>query len=340
MKKCALVFDQKQSDDSFPSDYMAEWETEETVFFLKNIWEELGYEVILMPFNRHFFDLWIREINSITIVHSVLEGWGSISREAWIPSLCELSGIPYIGSDPLAQSVCMKKSLLKLICRSLSIPTADFYLITQLADLDLVPLSFFAELHFIKPDAEGSGMGILGPSAISHNKKNTFEIVKEQLNLYPDGILLESYLEGDEYTCALIGSPLKALSIAHISVSDGVYGLAHKGKDYMGEKVSFPFLDEKVRKIILDGSHLLSKTLNVKDFIRLDWKINQFGIPCFLEANPLAGLSYFYSVLPKMAEHDGISYKILIETIEKSAISRINDRKYLYGQARVLGKKS
>jgi D-alanine-D-alanine ligase-like ATP-grasp enzyme len=79
----------------------------------------------------------------------------------------------------------------------------------------------------------------------------------------------------------------------------------------------------------------LRKHVGLDDFVRFDWKLDANGTPMLLEANPLAGLSYYYSVLPKMAEAGGLSYAELLEKIALSALARKNDRRFWYGRARL-----
>jgi D-alanine-D-alanine ligase len=339
-KTLALIYDLPETLNSgvealFPDDATAEWESLETIEKLAGTWDALGFSVLRMPLDLNFLADWTKQRGEIDLVHSVVEGWGSIAREGWIPSLCELSGVPYIGSGPLAQNVSMKKSLTKVLCQSLHVRTAAFFLIRSLSDLLLVPSAFLEAKHFIKPDAEGSGMGIDVDHSISCSEKSTCETVTTLLEKYPDGVLLEEYLEGAEFTSALLGTPFVSLPIAQIEVDSGVYGLSNKSKDAMTEKVTFPSLPVEIQLEIEKGGLHLARALHMMDFVRFDWKMDSQGRICFLEANPLAGLSYYYSVLPKMAEAAGLKYEELLLTLANSALERKNARHYWYGRSRL-----
>lgn len=229
----------------FPDDATAEWETQNTIDTIATTWEQLGFSVILFPLDSTFLKKWYQMSSACSLIHSVVEGWGSLAREGWIPSLCELSGIPFIGSGPFTQSLCMSKTQIKLTCQYLNIPTPPFYLIKNSNDLANIPRDFFNETHFIKPDGEGSGMGIDASISVSHSKSNSKKIIHSLLKKFPEGILIEKYLEGAEYTSAIIGTPSKFLPIAQIEVDDGIYGLANKSKEFMGEKVTFPKLPKR-----------------------------------------------------------------------------------------------
>lgn len=326
---------QEQTDFQFPHDATSEWESQKTIDLMLDTWKELGCQVTPLPFNEDFFSHWNDIYKKVDVVHSVLEGWGSLSREAWVSTFCEMSGVPYIGSHPFAHNVSMKKSALKIIAKSLNIPTADFFTIRHEEDFEKIPKEFFMNEHFIKPDCEGSGVGINHLFSISRSKSKTFKNVKILLRDFPEGVLLEKFLPGPEFTSALLGSDLSFLPIAQIEVPDGVYGLEHKSKSYMGEKVTFPKLDQKTLKIIKNGSLELSKFIHVQDFVRIDWKMDEKNNVKLLEVNTLAGLSYIYSVLPLMAKEAGISYIALMSTLLESALKRTNRREFRYGKSQL-----
>ncbi|BBH52865.1 hypothetical protein [Fluviispira sanaruensis] len=323
----------------FPDDASGEWETQNTIEKIIQTWEEIGFSVILFPMDNSFLKNWSEKSSQCSLIHSVVEGWGSLAREGWIPSLCEISGIPFIGSDPFTQSICMSKSQIKLTCQYLNIPTSPFYIIKNPKDLRNIPRNFFNETHFIKPDGEGSGMGINATYSISNSKTHTEKITHALLEKYPHGVLIEKFLNGAEYTSGIIGSPIQNLPIAQIEVDDGIYGLTNKSKDYMGEKVTFPKLTKKIEKIIKKGTEDLFQFLDMKDFVRMDWRCDENDNVYFLEANTLPGISYYYSVLPMMAEKTGINYIQLFETLAESALKRSYDRNLWYGKTRIQHKK-
>lgn len=339
-KRLGLVYDlpcklENSKGVEFPADATAEWESHETICFIADTWRALGFDVFLFPLDHTFLKMWSDHAQSCDLIHSLVEGFGSLSREAWIPSLCELSGIPFIGSLPFSHSVCMSKVQTKLICQYLEIPTAPFHLVKQMHEFDCIPRSFFEQNCFIKPDGEGSGMGIDESFSIVTSMQEAKETVSNLLEKYPDGILIESHLSGLEYTSALVGDPPQFLPIAQIEVETGVYGLSQKSKEKMGEKVTFPQLDQQTLQIIQQGTQKLSSHLQLHDFVRMDWKCDGRGHVYFLEANTLAGLSYYYSVLPLMAKQAGLDYVDLFKRIAESALKRTQSRNLWYGKTRV-----
>lgn len=335
-KTIGLVYDVPNSfvDSSLnlPHDCMAEWESKATIDIISQTWKDLGAEVILFPIDKNFFQKWAQDSKKCDVIHSLVEGYGSISREGWIPSLSELSGVPCIGSNPFVQSVCMNKTYVKMICKKLKIPTAKSYTIYEEDDLEKIKDSFFQKPHFIKPNGEGSGMGVDVKHSISSNKEQSIKTILNLIEKYPDGVLVETYLSGDEYTTGIIGKEKHFLPIAHIEVPDGVYGYANKSKDYLSEKVTFPKLSKQVQRNFKYYSETLFSFLNMYDMARFDWKCDEYGQVHFLEANTLPGLSKIYSPLPIMAQEVGIDYYELFIILFESAYSRKNHRSLAYGK--------
>lgn len=339
-KIIGVVYDvPKQLDNSefftLPHDAISEWESKETIDILCKTWNEIGFKVILFPLDKNFLTRWANESQQCDVIHSIVEGFGSLARESWVLSLCELSGIPYIGSNPFVHSLCMSKNHTKIVCDVLKIPTAQSYIIYNVNDIENINDDFFKVKHFIKPNGEGSGMGVDSKHSISWNKQKTIKTVSQLLNLYPDGVLLEKYLPGAEYTTGIIGSNKQFLPIAHIEVPDGVYGAANKTKDYLCEKVTFPNLDAHMQYNLKHYSENLFSYFKMLDFVRFDWKCDENGDVYFLEANTLPGLSNIYGVLPLMAKEAGIEYGNFLQILFDGAYARRNDKNLWYGQNRI-----
>lgn len=339
-KRLGLVYDlpcklENSKGIEFPVEASAEWESQDTIHLIAQTWQSLGFEVIHFPLDKNFLKMWPEQKDNCDLIHSLVEGFGSLAREAWIPALCELSGVPFIGSSAFAHSVCMSKAQTKFICKHLNIPTAPFYLVKKESDFNFIENSFFEQGCFVKPDGEGSGMGIDSSFSICYSKQQAQTTVLDLLKKYPHGILLEMHLTGLEYTSAVIGYPQKFLPIAQIDVETGVYGLANKGKDKREEKVTFPDLSKYLYDTIKYGTEELSSYLQLNDFVRMDWKCDHKGQVYFLEANTLAGLSHYYSVLPLLAEQAGLSYSDLLKELALSALLRTKDKSLWYGKTRL-----
>ena len=106
-------------------------------------------------------------------------------------------------------------------------------------------------------------------------------------------------------------------------------------KAFMGEKVTFPALEPREQRALADQGLALARAAGFEDFVRFDWKRDANGVVTFMEANPLAGLSYFYSVLPKIAAEGGLPYESLLACLAEAALARRDHRRHWYGRARL-----
>jgi len=87
-------------------------------------------------------------------VFNFCEGLRGVSREAQVPALLEAYDMPYVFSDPLTMALTLDKAMCKRVVRDHGVPTVDFVVIEQMADVANVALAYPL---FLKPVAEGSG---------------------------------------------------------------------------------------------------------------------------------------------------------------------------------------
>ena len=60
---------------------------------------------------------------NVDIVFNMAEGAGTRSREAHVPAVCELLGVPYTHSDPLTLAASLDKAVAKSIVAAAGIAT-------------------------------------------------------------------------------------------------------------------------------------------------------------------------------------------------------------------------
>jgi D-alanine-D-alanine ligase len=114
------------------ADTYAEWDTEETILAVKTALE-LNHEVTLIEANEEaYLKLLCARPD---IVFNIAEGFRGPSREAQIPAMLEMLGIPYTGSDPITLGICLDKSRAKEILAHYRIPTPTFAVIDSVDQL-------------------------------------------------------------------------------------------------------------------------------------------------------------------------------------------------------------
>lgn len=260
------------------------------------------------------------------LVFNIAEGLAGIGREALVPCLLDLYGIPYTFSDPLVMTLSLHKGMTKRVLRDGGLPTPAFAVIGELGELaDLaLPYPLFA-----KPVAEGTGKGIDAGSVL-HTTAELQRRCALLLERYRQPVLVERYLPGREFTVGIIGTGPRAEVLGTLEVvllnaaEPGAYG--YTNKEYCEELVEYRFVtgaaDPMVRAA--ETAALAAwRLLQCRDAGRIDLRADHDGVPQLIELNPLAGLHPEHSDLPMICTAAGVPYDVLIGRIIASASERL-----------------
>ncbi|MEP7359859.1 MAG: hypothetical protein ABI847_21590, partial [Anaerolineales bacterium] len=189
-----------------PKDALAELDTPLNVQNYVNAIRELGHSVLAFEGD---LDLPGRLAeNQIDICFNTCEGRRGDSREAQVPAVLEMMGIPYSASRVLALAVTLDKAMTKRVLAYHGLPTPHFQEM-QHADQPLDPalrrrLAAGGAL-FVKPNREGTGMGIRS-DAVVRDEARLRERVAYLLDTYQQSVLVEEYVQGRDVTCGLVGN--------------------------------------------------------------------------------------------------------------------------------------
>src|SRR5688572_5428207 len=179
-------------------DEFAEWDSPTTIAAVESALSRLGKVVRLEA--KEDFPERLREARP-DIVFNIAEGFHGVNREAHVPAICEFFGIPYSGSDPFTLSLCLDKARTKETLTFHAIPTPKFAVVGKIEDLGAVAEKFPLPL-FVKPLHEGSSKGITD-SNLCWDRKQLFKQTEFLLDNYNQPVLIEEYLPGKEFTCAV-----------------------------------------------------------------------------------------------------------------------------------------
>jgi D-alanine-D-alanine ligase len=322
-----LTYDLRQEylAAGFSEDETAEFDREGTVSSIAAALEQLGHRAERIGHARQLVarlaagDRW-------DLVFNIAEGLCGIAREAQVPAILDVYGIPYTFSDPLVMALTLHKGLTKTVVRAGDVPTAPFALVEQPADIDRIDLPFPL---FAKPVAEGTGKGVTPASKVK--VRSALRAVCEQLlERYQQPALVETFLPGREFTVGITGTGdaariLGTLEVILLPAAEAdVY--SYVNKEYCEDKVTYavgnPASDEQVRSAEATAIQAW-RILGCRDAGRIDLRCDAAGVPNFMEVNPLAGLHPEHSDLPILAARVGLPFVELIERIVTSAAERI-----------------
>jgi D-alanine--D-alanine ligase len=321
--RVGLAFNMKRIESADGDDREAEYDSPETIDALGKAIESHGHVVIPLEATP---DLPRTLLTSgVDIVFNIAEGISGRNREAQVPNLCELLGIPYTGSDSATLSICLDKALSKRMLRDVATPQAQLLLTGR---EKLKPLKYPV---IIKPNAEGTSKGISSKS-VKDDEAGVREVAREIIERYGQPALVEEYIVGREFTVGLLGEKrprvLPPMEIVFLKASDrSVYDYECKQDWERHVRYEVPAtLSKEELRAIERASRSTFMSLGCRDVARVDLRLALDGTVYVIEVNPLPGLTPDYSDLCLIANGAKIAYRSLIGDILSGAIKRWREK--------------
>ena len=233
------------------------------------------------------------------LVFSGVKYFNFDNKKVWLNDCLETYDIPYIASSRTALDNESDKNVAKKLMLKAKIKTADFFVTNpeEHKNVSSIPIPFPL---FIKPVKGGDSRGI-DFNSVAYNfssfKKKVLEI-KTKHNL---SSLIERYLPGKEYSVGIFQDSITGTLISmpiEIIVKKNINGhciLDFDVKKEDEEKV-IAVTDIKISEKLSKLAKEAFKALGGKSLGRIDIKMNEHGVPHFIEANLMPGLrkGYFY----------------------------------------------
>lgn len=340
-------------------DRTAEYDSPQTINTLRDAIAIHGHDVVLIEADDEAYDRLRQE--GIEFVFNIAEGIRGEDREAQIPAMLEMLGIPYTGSTPLTLAVCLHKAKTKEILSYYGIPTPAFQVMSgpheSLADTLSYPL-------IVKLLHEGSSMG-LSYTSVVETPQALAERVGHLTARYAQAVIVEQFIDGREFTVPVVGNtpprPLPVIevifrgprNITLFQPDDAVilmiarergkrlleppqYRMSSSQEDILmqtedGDELAIPVsLTTSVcpARVSSGLTAALQHTavqaylaLECRDWGRIDMRVGDDGVPQVLELNPIAGIDPTYW-LPRSAAAAGMAYATLVGTILDAARQR------------------
>ncbi|QEE16410.1 D-alanine--D-alanine ligase [Promethearchaeum syntrophicum] len=332
IRRVGLTFNARPDDNIPESDNVSlEYDEPETIFAIRDALQSGGYDVVLLEADQDFMEK--LKQNQVDFVFNIAEGIQGESRESHIPAMLEMMGIPYTGSGVLSQAISLSKTRTKEILTYYKIPTPKYQSFSN--STEKLEKKFKYPV-IIKPDAEGSSVGITNGSVVL-NEKHLRQQVEKVIQTFPGPALAEEFCSGREFTVGIIGNnPPKVLPIIEVTFdhlpSNMVKMDSYESKwifdtiDNVNDPLRCPAkITPKLKQIIENIAIKTYTVLGCVDLCRIDIRLNKRGIPNVLEVNALPGLNpnpSFHSRFPYACAKAGISYDQMILTVFQAGLDR------------------
>jgi D-alanine-D-alanine ligase len=327
--RIGLTYNIKRIDPAH-DDAEAEFDSPRTIAAITEAIESYGHSVV--PFEATSDLPRALTDSSPDVVFNIAEGMRGRGREAQVPALCELLGIPYSGSDPTTLSICLDKGLTKQILRSAGIDTAEWQVMTTGRE----KLKSFRYPVIVKPNAEGTSKGITSRSVVT-DEAAARAAARALVDRYGQPALIEEYITGREFTVGLLGERrpkvMPPMEVVFVNpLVHPVYGFEEKQSDT--PRVRFecpaqltPAEQRRLEKTVRDTF----AALDCRDVARIDLRMAPDGKVYVIEVNPLPGLTPDFSDLCTIAKVSGMDFRTLIGEILAGCLKRHREMRAGHG---------
>jgi D-alanine-D-alanine ligase len=322
--------DRRDEEEEPPPDLLAECDSDETIAAVERVLQE-RYQVSRIEADDKAFAR-LKRLKP-HLVFNISERVFGPSRESHIPTVCEMLEIPYTGSDPLTLGICLDKSRAKEILSFHRIPNPGFWIVES---ADAIPAAVKLPA-IIKPLYEGSSKGIKNNSVV-RTPAELYERVDEITGTYRQPVIVERFIQGREFTVGVLGSypDIEILPIVEIDLSRlprGATPIYSYEAKWIWDTPDNPLEifhcpADLTPELKLRIEQLVTRTcavLRIRDWCRIDVRLDDTGAPNILEVNPLPGIlpnPEDNSCMPKAARTAGYSYSALIHRVVDEACRR------------------
>lgn len=242
----------------------------------------------------------------IDIVFNALHGGNG--ENGVISAILELAHIPYTGSGYAASALAMDKYKTKLLAAAVNVQSAE-------CELHDKPLSRPERIGFplvVKPNDAGSSVGL----NVFHEACNLTAACREAL-AFSETLIIERYIPGREFNIPVIAD--EVFPILEVDAG-GVYDFNAK---YLGHKTQYLCpapISETLTREMQEQALRVWKTLGLRNYARIDFRMTPGEEIFLLEANTLPGMTAS-SLVPKSAKARGLDFPALLELIISNALT-------------------
>ena len=239
---------------------------------------------------------------------------GEDGEDGKIQAALDLMQVKYTGSGYLGSAVAMSKRLTKQVFELSGILSPQYRMLFK-KDYKPEVLNTIDLPCVVKLNSGGSSIGVY----IVNTREELKPCIEQAFEL-EDVLVIEAYIEGQEYTCGVLAG--EGLPVVEITPNEGFYDYAHKYQPGITKEVCpAPSLSPEKTKEVQEISVKAHEALGVEVYSRVDFIMDKKGDLYCLEANTLPGMTPT-SLLPQEAKAKGIAYEDLCELIINESLKK------------------
>lgn len=235
---------------------------------------------------------------------------GPHGEDGTLAALCDLAGLPYVGSGVGAGAIAMDKWVTKLVAEAVGVATAPGVLLTA------ATAAAYTWTHpvVVKPVAAGSSHGVTlvgGPDELGPALDAALAIDTR--------ILVEDRVVGREIDIAVLGRPSgeRIVSPALEIVADGIFDHATKYGGAADFRIPAPLADAAAKELA-DAAVAVYDALGCAGVARVDFFLTEEGW-LLNEVNTMPGFTAA-SQAPKMFAAAGLAYSDLLDLLVQDVL--------------------
>ncbi len=278
-------------------------------------------QAVLDSLKRTGVDAWGVDVHKASVLDTLRRGsfdrafiilHGPGGEDGVIQGALDILNIPYTGSGVLASALSMDKLRCKQFFEGAGIPTPAYQVMDESSDISLLSSSLGLPL-MIKPALEGSSLGM---SKVEH----TEELLPawRQAAQYQGAVIVERWIEGAEYTVAILGQ--QVLPVIRLETRNAFYDYAAK---YQSDETCYHCpcgLSPADEKHLQDLALSAFNAVGASGWGRVDVMCDNGGSPWVIEINSVPGMTS-HSLVPMAAKATGMDFdelvcRILAQTLD------------------------